>query len=333
MDNLRYIFIFFSSLVLSIIFVPVCMRAAVKFNVMDKPDNKLKKHKKPVPYLGGVAIFLSFFITLFVQRMWTVHTLKGLVGVISGGTLIFLLGLTDDIKKLSIPFKFIVQILASVTLIIFGIKIEFLGNEVLNILVTVLWVVGITNSFNLLDIMDGLASGVAFISSATFFVIGIEGGKLFSPLSSLALAGSVLGFLIYNFPPAKIFMGDAGSLFLGFMLASLSLTESYTYTNNFAVLTPLLLLGVPIFDTLFVMWMRVKQHKPVYFGSPDHFPLRLLRLGLSNKKVILMIYIVSFALALLGYISIKLSESLTVILYLIVFTSCILSARKLSKTP
>ena len=331
MGNLVYIVTFLSALLLSAVLVPLCMKAARKFGILDKPDRNLKKHKAPTPYLGGVAIFLSFFIVLFLQRLIVAGTLKGLNGIIIGGSLIFFLGLVDDIKKLQVWQKFLVQAVAAVILIVCHIQVQFLGNDILNIIVTVLWVVGITNAFNLLDIMDGLSSGVAFIAAMAFFVIGMEGGKFFTSLASLALAGSVLGYWFYNFPPAKIFMGDAGSLFLGFTLAALSITESYSFNNRFAVLTPIFLLGVPIFDTFFVMWLRLKQRRPVYFGSPDHFVLRLLRSGLSNKQIIAIVYCVCLVLSVLGFVSTRLSEPFSITLYSAIFLISIYAANKLSK--
>jgi len=331
MDSLKYIYIFLSAFVLALVFVPLCGSLARKYRILDRPDNKLKKHSKAVPYLGGAAIFFAFFFTLTVNQLFEYHTLKGIAGLTLAGTLIFTLGLVDDIKKLRVPLKFCVQTLAALILVVCGIKIQFLGNELLNIAVTLLWVVGITNAFNLLDIMDGLSSGIAVLAALTYFVLGVEAGKIFSPLAALSLAGACLGFLVYNFNPARIFMGDAGSLFLGFMLAALSLTESYTLNNDLAVLTPILILGVPIFDTLFVMWMRVRQGKPVYFGSPDHFPLRLLRFGLPVKKVVLLAYSAGLVLALAAYSAVKLSAVQAALLYLLVFAAALFSAVKLSK--
>ena len=331
MDYLGYLMILFSSFILALGFVPLSGYFARKYGVMDKPDNNLKRHGKATPYLGGVAIFLAFFLTLVTNQLVEHHSLKGMVGLLLAGSLIFMLGLVDDIKKLSVPQKFGVQILAAVVLIIFGIKVQFTGNEFINIALTIIWVVGVTNAFNLLDIMDGLSSGIAVIAALTYFVLGVDAGKLFSPLAALALAGSCLGFLYYNLPPAKIFMGDAGSLFIGFMLAALSLTESYTQVNNLAVLTPVLVLGVPIFDTLFVMWMRAKQGKPVYFGSPDHFPLRLKRGGRSGRQVIIIAYSVGLALAVVAYVSTKLPALQTGTLYTLVMTYALFSGYRLSR--
>ncbi|OGF49059.1 MAG: hypothetical protein A2231_03825 [Candidatus Firestonebacteria bacterium RIFOXYA2_FULL_40_8] len=331
MDYLSHGLILFSAFVLSMGFVPLAAHFARKYGVMDKPDNNLKKHGKAIPYLGGVAIFLAFFITLVTSQLVEHHSLRGLTGLILAGGMIFTLGLVDDIKKLSVPLKFAVQILAAITLVIFGIKVQFLGNELLNVLLTIIWVVGVTNAFNLLDIMDGLSSGIAVIAALTYFALGVDAGKLFSPLASLALAGSCLGFLYYNFPPAKVFMGDAGSLFIGFMLAALSLTESYTGINNLAVITPVIILGVPIFDTLFVMWMRAKQGKPVYFGSPDHFPLRLKRSGMSGRQVISIAYTAGLALAVVAYVSTKLPALQAGTLYSIVFAYAIFAGVRLSR--
>jgi UDP-GlcNAc:undecaprenyl-phosphate GlcNAc-1-phosphate transferase len=331
MVYLKYGLIFFSALLLSIGLVPVCAYFSKKLGILDQPDDKLKKHARAVPYFGGVAIYLAFFITLVIYQLHTFHTLKGITGIILAGSLAFALGLADDIKKLSIPFKFCVQILAAIILVIFGIKIQFMSSEILNIAVTILWVVGITNAFNLLDIMDGLSSGVAIIASLTFFVLGLDAGKLFSPLAALALAGSCLGFLYYNYAPAKIFMGDAGSLFIGIMLAALSLTESYTYKNNLAVLTPVFILGIPIFDTFFVMWMRAKQGKPVYFGSPDHFPLRMKRSGMTVRQVVTAIYFAAAAFAVVAYTGTKISLLRAGIMYTLVCMFSMLAALKLSR--
>lgn len=331
MDNLGYVNVFGLALALSLMLVPVAKTIALRFGIMDKPDMKLKKHKTPVPYLGGAAVFLAFFAALFIERMLDAGTLKGLTGLILGSSMMFLLGLADDIKKLSVPFKFSVQVLAALTLVIFGIKIEFLGNSALNVLFTILWMVGVTNAFNLMDIMDGLAGGVALAACMMFFVLGSEGGKLFSPFASLALAGSILGFLFYNKPPAKIFMGDAGSLFIGFMLAALSVTESYSYTNSYAVFAPVVILGLPVFDTLFVMWMRWKLGKPVYYGSPDHFPLRLRRHGLSVKQVLLIAYSMAIVLASIGYLLTKVAPFQSLLIYGFLAGTALFFAKKLSK--
>ncbi len=328
---MKYLEVFGLALLFSVLLVPAARALALRLGIMDRPDKNLKKHKNPVPYLGGAAIFFAFFLALFLERMLDAGSLKGLAGLVIGSSMMFLLGLADDLKKLSVPFKFLVQILAALVLVIFGIKIEFLGNDILNVLVTVLWMVGLTNAFNLTDIMDGLSSGIALAAAMMFFIIGTAAGKIFSPLAALALAGAVLGFLFYNYPPAKIFMGDAGSLFVGYLLAALSITESYSGTNNYAVLAPVVILGIPVFDTLFVMWMRWKQGKPVYYGSPDHFPLRLRRFGLSVKQVLLSVYSAGILLAFAGYAVTRVSPAVSLLIYGFLAGTALFLAKKLSR--
>lgn len=337
---MKYILLFLSSFVMSSILTPGMIKLAFKFNILDIPDDKLKNHKKPVPYLGGVALYLSFIVPLILWRILT-HTdnidsiwnlsLKGIAGISLGATLVFLVGLIDDLKKLSIYTKFFVQIVASLILILCNIKIEFIKPEILGNIITVIWIVGVTNSLNIIDIMDGLSAGIAFIASLTFFLISIIGFKIFSPAISLCLAGSTLGFLIYNFNPAKIFMGDAGSLFLGFTLASLSLTESYSEFNNLAVLSPILILIVPIFDTLFVMFIRAKKGISMFYGSPDHFPIRLTKLLWTRRKVVVVIYIISIIFCILALFSIFVSNLYSAIIYILVFISIIFFIRFLIK--
>lgn len=329
MDIIGYLLLFFVSFSLSAILIPLMIKIALKFNVLDKPDSHLKDHQRPIPYLGGVVLFVSFIFPLLLWKIFVYpdFTIKGITGISIGATIIFLVGLIDDLKKLSVYTKFLVEIIVAFLLILVNIKIEFIKPEIFGYILTILWIVGITNSLNIIDIMDGLAGGVVFISSITFFIISIIGFKVFSPIIALALAGSTLGFLVYNFSPAKIFMGDAGSLFLGFVLASLSLTESYSGVNKFAVLSPLLILIVPIFDTIFVMFVRFKKGISVFKGSPDHFPIRLTKLGLSRKKVVLIIYVISIIFCILAIISILVTTLYAVIIYVLAIISIIYFSR------
>ena len=323
---MKYILLFLSSFLMSIIITPIMIRIALKFNIFDRPDNILKDHKKPVPYLGGASLFISFIVPLLLWKLLTQDfSIRGIAAISIGSSLIFLTGLIDDLKKLSIHTKFFVQIVVAVILVLCNIRIEFIKPEFLGILITILWIVGVTNSFNIIDIMDGLAAGVAFIASIAFFLISVIGLKIYSPMIAICLAGSTLGFLIYNFNPAnyfskadtsaKIFMGDAGSLFLGFTLASLAITESYSEFNSLAVLSPLLILSVPVFETLFVMFIRFKKGISMFYGSPDHFPIRLTRLGWSRKKVVLFIYIISIILCILVIITTQVSILYSFIIY------------------
>ena len=329
MDIVKYIKVFAGALAISLLLTPAVRAVALKLGIVDRPDKNLKAHSAPVAYFGGVAIFLSFLGVLFIVSR---GKLTGFHGLLLGSGMIFALGLIDDLRKLSVPVKFFVQTCAAIVLVLSGIRVDFLGNTALNIIVSVLWTVGITNAFNLLDIMDGLSSGVALIACLVFFSLGLSYGRIFSPTASLALAGACLGFLIFNFPPAKIFMGDAGSLFIGFILAALSMTESYSYKNSIAVFSPLLILGVPLFDTLFVMFMRWRLGKPVYYGSPDHFPLRLRRAGLSLRQVLFISYSAAALLGTAGFAVTLLSPVMSGALYAVVLVAALFAAVKLSQT-
>lgn len=219
--------IFFSAFLISVSITPFIIIFAKRCNVLDHPSG-IKTHSKPVPYLGGAAIYIAFLILCIAWSVLKSRSIEDIQGILLGASVIFLLGLVDDIKKLSIPTKFLWQILASVILIAHGIQTQFLPYDWLNIIISILWVVGITNAFNILDIMDGLASGVAWLIALSFAMLAIGQNMLQETVMASVLAGSILGFLVYNYPPAKIFLGDAGSLFIGFTIGSLAMTGRYS---------------------------------------------------------------------------------------------------------
>ena len=320
---------------LSFILTPLMRRIAIKYNIVDLPDShEAKTHKEPVPYLGGIAIGVSFIVSLMVIRFVTFFptgTLRALRGIIFGGMIIMLVGFLDDLKPVSFKIKFFIQILLAIILIIFGIRIRFVSPGYLSVLFTILWVVGITNAFNIIDIMDGLSTGIAIIAALFFFFIGLPTEQIYVNFAAVALMGSCLGFLKYNFIPAKIFMGDSGSLFIGFVLAAISLGESYTHINNIALFSPLLILGVPLYDTLLVMILRFQQGKSIFLGSRDHYALRLEALGLDRKKIVLLSYLFCFILGLLAFIITKVTFYLALGIYFIVIIFGFLMGNKLSK--
>lgn len=325
-----YIFLFFSSLALSLIFTLLVWSLAQKLNIYDVPFG-LKKHERPIPYLGGIAVYLAFIIPLIAERLYTIGNIAGIGSIILGAAIILIMGLIDDLKPLSIPLKFFIQTICALILVIHGIKINVFQYELFNIIITLFWVVGIANAFNIIDIMDGLCSGVGIIASFTFFIFAVLTGKIFSPSIAICLAGSLLGFLRYNYPPAKIYLGDAGSLSIGFILSALAMAETYSGTNVIAILSPVLILGIPISDTLFVMIMRQKQGKSMFFGSPDHFPLRMKAMGFSIKQVIRRVYITAGILCLLAFLSTKVNIISAVSIYIVVFIWIAGFLRKLSK--
>jgi len=327
-----YLVAFFFALLLAYLFTPLFQKIAVKFKILDHPVPNLKVHTKPIPYLGGLAIWLAFILTLLGVRFFThfpTGTLRNLRGIFYGGTLIMVLGLIDDIWKLDYRVKFFGQFIASIILVLYNIRIEFIPSLSLSIFLTIFWIVGITNAINIIDIMDGLAAGVVVIVGLAFSFIALPTEKIYVNFAALALAGSCLGFLRYNWQPARIFMGDSGSLFIGFILAAISLGESYTTINNIGLFAPLLVLGIPIYDTLLVIFFRLLKGKSIFAGSRDHFAFRLEAMGYERKKVILINYCISAILGFTAFLITIVRFELAVIIYAGVIAFAVLYATRL----
>lgn len=271
------------SAVLAHYLTPIVRQAAIRFGIVDRPDGKLKNHRSPVPYLGGVAIYLSFLLAL----AFTAEFEREVLGILLAGAIVVLLGLIDDLGVLSPPVKLAGQIIAVLTLMKASvtIKLTFLPPAVA-LPLSFLWLLAVTNAFNIIDIMDGLAAGVAVIAALVLLAVVVVNDRGTVAVLLAALAGSLLGFLRYNFEPARIYMGDTGSLFVGLMLGALAMNNSYTSRNLVASLSPVVILGVPIFDMLFVMYIRWRRGIPVMRGSPDHFALRLRKWRLSTRQTV-----------------------------------------------
>jgi UDP-GlcNAc:undecaprenyl-phosphate GlcNAc-1-phosphate transferase len=285
---------FATALLVGLWATPVVGRAALACGIVDKPDGVLKKHKAPVPYLGGVAIFGAFLVGLAASLEFR----SDVLGLLLAGALIVILGLIDDLGALGPWIKLGGQAFAVAVLLKSGIYIKLVFLPIwLQIPLTALWLLAITNAFNLIDIMDGLSAGVGLVSSVLLFGVAVMAGRDDVATLLAALAGALLAFLRYNFEPAKIYMGDTGSLFVGLMLGALAMNNSVTAHNRVAALAPAVILGVPIFDTLFVMYVRWKRGLPVMRGSPDHFALRLRKWRLSVRQTVFGSYA---ATALLG---------------------------------
>ncbi len=299
-----YIFTFVLSLILSLYLAPVMRRAALQFGIVDRPDGRLKKHKKPMPYLGGIAIYLSFLLVLAFSFEFNQEVL----GLLLAGTIVLLLGLIDDLGFLKTWAKFAGQLIAVLVLIKSGIfiKLVFLPTYV-SIPLTFLWLVGMINAFNIIDVMDGLAAGVAFFACLALFMVALLNGKVMIAILTITLAGSLLGFLRYNFTPARIYMGDAGSMFLGLMLGALAMIGSYTEKDVLGFFAPIAILGIPIFETFQVTVARWRKGIPFYRGSPDHYALQLRAAGLSVKGVIWLSYGTAAILGGLGILIMNLS--------------------------
>ncbi len=294
---IRVLVAFTLAAILSHYLTPVLRQAAIRFGIVDRPDGRLKNHRSPVPYLGGIAIYLSFLLSL----AFTAEFQREVLGILLAGAIVVLLGLIDDLGVLSPSIKLAGQVIAILTLMKASvtIKLTFLPFWAA-LLLSFLWLLAVTNAFNLIDIMDGLAAGVGLAASLVLLGVALGNGRETVATLLAALAGSLLGFLRYNFEPARIYMGDTGSLFVGLMLGALAMNNSYTERNLVASLSPVIILGVPIFDMLFVMFIRWRRGIPVMRGSPDHFALRLRKWRLTTRQTVLTSYAATVLLGAAG---------------------------------
>jgi len=294
-----YIFIFMLALCTCLYITPIVMEAAIKYDIVDRPDGNLKTHQRPVAYLGGIAIYLSFLATLALTFDFT----REVLGLLLAATIVILLGIIDDLKPLGPKVKLLGQIIAVFVLIKCDIYIKIaIIPDWLGILMTFFWMLAVINAFNIIDIMDGLSTGVGLIASLILFIIAIMNAHFMMAVMSLALSGALLGFLRYNFNPAKIYLGDSGSMFIGLMLGTLSMIGVYTDYNHAAYFAPLVILGVPLYDTMLVMYLRWRKGMSVIHGSPDHFALRLRKNGLSTRQTVVLTYAVACILAAAGLV-------------------------------
>ena len=272
MSPLLVVLGFVLAFLLALYFTPLARQAALRFGIVDKPDGMLKRQAEPVPYLGGLAVFLAYLVALGL-----VFSFNGLLlGLLLAGTLTLLVGLVDDFGVLTPAAKLAGQAVAVFVLLRSGAVIEL--TEVpqgLRWPLAALWLFAVCNAFNLLDVMDGLAAGVGAVAAAAFGVVALSTGELPEAAAALALAGALCGFLVFNVHPARIYLGDAGSLAVGLTLGALAIAIRWSDRSPAGFLAPLAILGVPLADTVYVSLLRARAGKPFWHGSPDHFPLRL----------------------------------------------------------
>ena len=323
---------FFLAFAVSFLMTPVAIWLAPKIHAMDIPKAR-GMHNKPMPRFGGMAIYLGTMCSL----IYFLHGNENLPAIITGGTLIYVLGAADDIVKggLDARFKFACQIAIAILMYYMGLRIEFITNyfaggghwqfgTALCFLVTVLWIVGITNTINLIDGLDGLASGVAAIAALSIayvaYIHGDRYGMMVVCLGMMALAGGSLGFLPYNFYPAKLFMGDSGSLFLGFMIAIFAVISPLKRSTFIAVIVPVLVLGIPIFDTLLAIIRRILSGKPIMSPDKEHLHHHLMKLGYGQRRAVLMIYGISM---IMGMAAVLMSRELYKDSAVLIFTAFI----------
>ena len=296
-----------TSVLITILTTPYIKKIALKYNILDHPNNR-KVHKKPIPQLGGLSIYLAFLINtlLFNEN----HTLQ--ITLIIGATLILIIGLIDDIKEIRAIVKFIAQLFVAYLTWEMGIKISIISNpfggilntSILSLPITMLWIVSLINAINLIDGIDGLATGITAIASLILSIIALTTGQWMAACLSATLFGSCLGFLKYNFFPAKMFLGDSGAMLLGYLLATISITGVLKSTLTFAVLLPILILAIPLFDTSLSIVRRIKNKQNIFKPDKNHLHHILLSKGYSVKEISYGGYIIS---SLLGIFAINLS--------------------------
>lgn len=310
---MKYFYSSFTAFLIVYFLIPHLRKLAVKLNFLDMPTER-KKHKEPVPLLGGVGIFAGFIFTYFV---FVTPFNRESVSVLIGSLLVLSIGLVDDwYKHKGIEFpalpKFLVQVLAAIIVYSSGIVFRGFTNPftheyillppVVQFLLSITWLEGVTTVINFSDGMDGLAGSLSAISGSTLFVVALAKGQPDSAIMAIILVGATLGFLRYNKHPAQIFMGDSGATFLGFILGVIALDGAFKQTTMISLFIPILALGVPIFDNLFVVFKRFMNKKPIYKADTSQIHYRLLSEGLNQKQVVIFICLVSVCLNLFSII-------------------------------
>ena len=310
------IFEFIVSFAFTFATTPLVIRFAFKIGAIDIPKDNRRMHKKPTPRIGGLAIIFGFT----VATLCFAQPSRQLYGTLAGAAIIAVMGVIDDCKNLPAKLKFVIQIIAALVVVFAGdIKIDVFTNpnflsdnpywvlpEWLSVTLTVIWIVFITNAVNFIDGLDGLAAGVSAIMSISLVFISIRVGEYSIAILGIALMGSCFGFLPFNFNPAKIFMGDTGSTFLGFMLATLSIQGVFKSYAVISFAVPLLILGLPLFDALFAMIRRILRGQSPMTADRGHLHNRLVDMGFSQKQTVFILYAIS---GVLGITAVLLAES------------------------
>ena len=310
-ETMKIIAAFVISFAIAFASTPLVKRLAVKIGAIDVPKDKRRMHKKPIPLIGGLAIFFGFLITVLILYKMDIE----LIGTLAGAIIIVILGIFDDKYNLPAKFKFVVQIVAALIPVLCGIRIERIiipfmssgGFEFgwLSYPITILWIVALTNAVNLIDGLDGLASGVSAIASFSIFCVALMQGQFGTAILTAALVGACFGFLPYNFNPASIFMGDTGSTFLGFVMAVISVMGLFKIHTIISFAVPFIAFGIPIFDTSFAIFRRIKEHRPIMSPDRGHLHHRLIDRGFSHKQTVLIIYSICILLGLIAVVCFK----------------------------
>lgn len=312
----EYLITFVLAFIIAFSSTPIAKKLAFKLGAVDIPKDDRRMHKKPIALMGGAAIIMGFLIASFFNTAWIFTPGREFIGLLAGLVIIAVMGILDDVKTLKARYKLIFQIAATVAVIslsdtrIMGFTNPFAASgytefsPIISYILTAMWIVGITNAINLIDGLDGLAAGVASISSLSLFFVSILRTDLdlvtaiYTATITAALAGSTLGFLPFNFNPAKIFMGETGSAFLGFSLGVISIQGGLKSYATISIAIPLLILGIPLFDTILAIFRRITSGKSIMEADRGHLHHKLIDMGLSQRQSVVVIYIASAALGL-----------------------------------
>ncbi|BBB91508.1 MAG TPA: MraY family glycosyltransferase [Methylomusa anaerophila] len=327
-----YVVAFAVALAAAYLITPHVKDLAIKAGALDAPDAR-KVHKTPIPRMGGLAIYFGFVLAV----LSSMHVSREICGLLLGGTVILAVGIIDDLKQLSAKVKLLGQITAAGILVLFNIRIDWITNpfgdmlyvDYLSVPLTILWVVGLTNTVNLIDGLDGLAAGVSTIASITILLVALEQNFWTVAILTAALAGSALGFLQHNFNPAKIFMGDTGSMFLGYILAAVSILGAVKSATTIALVVPIVALGLPIMDTAFAIIRRYTSGRPIFKPDKGHLHHRLLAMGLSQKQAVLLMYVISSCLGVSAIALTAVSEIYAALILLIIVIVAFIGAKKI----
>lgn len=302
----RYILVFIVSLSTSLILTPLVRRVALRFGVLDVP-NERKIHDHPIPLWGGIAVYLAYVFSLYLITFSYAIQLKA---IIFGSLPVLLLGSIDDVKPVPASIKLLVLVGLTFWLSRYGIVIQLSGIYIIDVIATGLWIVGVTSAFNCIDNMDGLASGIAAIIALMFFIVAFTSSQWWFGLIACAIFGASVGFLPFNFHPAKIFVGNGGSMFLGFTLGAIAVMGTWSRNQLIAFTIPVLIMAIPIFDIIYVVILRYKHgltptiQEILNYCGKDHLSHRLMGLGFNQRQVVILLYILSLSLGL-GAIMLK----------------------------
>ena len=324
----------------ALLFTPIVIRLAFRTGALDAPDAR-KVHKKPIPRIGGLAIYAAFMVSMLLLLETAEipeETAQGVIGLFIGGSLIVALGLWDDYVSLPPKVKLLGQIICAWAAVAFGVRIDFITSfsgeiaylyDYVTIPLTIFWMVGITNTVNLIDGLDGLAAGVATIASLTICLVALRMDILVVAVVTAALGGAAFGFLFYNFNPARIFMGDTGSMFLGFMLSGISVVGVMKSAAMVALVVPVLALGLPIMDTTFAIIRRWLAGAPIMKPDKGHLHHRLLNLGFSQRQAVLLMYVISAILGSGAIVMTAVSPRTAILILLLIIVAVLYGAKRL----